>query len=113
MGCWLTCYSLSMPGTLSTGNEDNIALRCSNVVALQEKELIDTVILKGRDLDNGSDWAGEALLDDKILFALDLQRQNTESMKLAGELALPQEGLHRSPYLLQRGGIADLFGLCP
>lgn len=46
-GWWLTCDRLSMAGTLPAGNEDNIALCGSDVVAFQEKELINAIVLEG------------------------------------------------------------------
>lgn len=77
-----------MAGTLSASNEDNIALCGADVVALQEEELIDAIVLKSRDLDDSSDGAGEALLNYEVLLALDLsQRQRDGSMKLIHELA--------------------------
>lgn len=72
---WLTCDGLSMSGTLSAGNEDDIALSGADIVALQEEELIDAVVLEGCDLDDSPNRAGEALLDDEVLLALDLSRQ--------------------------------------
>lgn len=78
-GYSLTCDRLSMAGTLPTSNEDDIALCGPDIVAFQKEELIDTVVLKSRDFDYGSDWAGEALLDDEILLALDLHRQSAPS----------------------------------
>lgn len=68
----LTCDGLSMPGTLPAGDEDDIALRGADIVALEEEELVDAVVLEGRDLDDGADGASEALLDDEVLLALDL-----------------------------------------
>lgn len=65
-----------MSSTLPAGDKDNIALSVAHIVALQEKELVDTIVLECRYLDDGSNRAGEALLDDEILLALDLCRQN-------------------------------------
>lgn len=59
----LTCDGLRMPSTLPTSDEDDIPLTGSDIVALQEKEFVDTVILKGCNLDDGPNRAGEALLD--------------------------------------------------
>lgn len=63
-----------MASTLSTGNEDDVALCGSNVVAFQKKELINTIILKCRDFDYGTNWASETLLNYEVLLALDLHR---------------------------------------
>lgn len=108
-----------MAGTLSTGNKDNIALSCADVVALQEEKLIDAIVLEGRDLDDSSNGAGEALLNHEVLLALDLsQRKRDRSMKLIHELAghmrcvIGWENCG-SPYLLPTGGRAGPFGLCP
>lgn len=81
-----------MAGTLPAGDEYDIALRGADVVALEEEELVDAVVLEGRDLDDGADGAGEALLDDEVLLALDLSGRGArrdESMKLVHEPALP------------------------
>lgn len=59
----LTCDGLRVPSTLAASNEDNISLAGSDVVAFQKEEFVDTVVLKGCNLDNGSNRAGEALLD--------------------------------------------------
>lgn len=59
----LTCDGLRVPSTLAASNEDNISLADSDVVAFQKEEFVDTVVLKGCNLDNGSNRAGEALLD--------------------------------------------------
>lgn len=61
-----------MSGTLPAGDEDDIALSGADVIALQEKKLINTVVLQSRDLDDSPNGAGEALLDDEVLLALDL-----------------------------------------
>lgn len=62
-----------MSGTLATSNEDDVALGGADIVALEEEELVDAVVLECRDLDNGADGASEALLDDEVLLALDLK----------------------------------------
>lgn len=82
-----------MASTLPTCNEDDIALCGSDIVALQKKKLIDTIILKSRDFDYSSNWACEALLDNEILFALDLHTHRAQRVNGAGphELALPRE----------------------
>lgn len=81
---WLTCDRLSMPGTLAAGDEDDIALRGADIVALEEEELVDAVVLKGRDLDDGADGPGEALLDDEVLLALDLSGRGARRVNEAG-----------------------------
>lgn len=84
-GCFgLTCDGLRVPSTLAASDEDGISLARSDIVALQKEEFVDTVVLKGCNLDNGSDRAGEALLDDEVLLALDLnKRDEAGSVKLA------------------------------
>lgn len=87
---WLTCDRLSVSGALPAGNEDDIALSGPHIVALEEEELVDAVVLESRNLDDGSDRAGEALLDDEVLLALNLSRRDRDgSMKLVHEPALP------------------------
>lgn len=72
-----------MSGTLPAGDEDDIALSGPDIVALEEEELVDAVVLEGRDLDDSADRAGEALFDDEVLLALDLSRRERDgSMKL-------------------------------
>lgn len=61
-----------MPGTFPTCNEHDVSLTDSNVIALQKEEFVDAIILKGCDLDDGSDRTGEALLDDQVFLALNL-----------------------------------------
>lgn len=84
-GCFgLTCDGLRVPSTLAASDEDDISLARSDIIALQKEEFVDTVVLKGCNLGNGSDRAGEALLDDEVLLALDLNRRGEAgSMKLA------------------------------
>lgn len=82
---WLTCNVLGVPSTLPPSNEDDIALYCAHIVALQEEELVDAVVLESRDLDDGSNRAGEALLDDEVLLALDLSNEaETRGVNEAG-----------------------------
>lgn len=46
-----TSDHLSVSGTISSGNEDNIALAGVGVVVFQEEDLVDSVVLQSRELD--------------------------------------------------------------
>lgn len=62
------------------GNEDDVPLGGRDIAAFQKEELIDAVVLQGLDFDDCSNGAGEALLDDEVLLALDLSsRPNAPS----------------------------------
>lgn len=88
-GCFgLTCDGLRVPSTLAASDEDDISLARSDIVALQKEEFIDTVVLKRCNLDNGSYRAGEALLDDEVLLALDLNRRDEAGVNEAGPMSL-------------------------
>lgn len=72
-----TCDFLSVG---VAGDEDDIPLRSRDIVAFQKEEFIDTVVLQGLYLDDCSDGASEALLEDEVLLALDLSsRPNAPS----------------------------------
>lgn len=71
----LTCNGLCVPSTFPTSDEDDISLGSSDVIALQKEEFVDTIILQRCNLDDGSNGAGEALLDYEVLLALDLNNQ--------------------------------------
>lgn len=69
----LTGNCLRMSPTLPTSNEDNIPLAGAHIVALQEEEFVDPVVLKRSDLDDVSNRASEALLNYEVLLSLDLE----------------------------------------
>jgi len=60
-------------GTLSSRNEHHISLADVRVAILQEEHLIDTIILKGRELDEYAYWTSQALLKYQILLPTNLQ----------------------------------------
>jgi hypothetical protein len=68
----LTCDSLSMTSTLSSGNEDYIPLASIGIPILEEEEVVDSIISQGRYLDDETDRTGEALLDDEVLLPSNL-----------------------------------------
>lgn len=59
-GAWdsLTCYRLRMTRAFAASYEDDISLTSVGVLVLKEKELVDAVFLKRRDLHNSADGAG-------------------------------------------------------
>lgn len=59
-------------GLLPPGQEDHIPLRGVNIVVLEEKDLVNSIILQSRELSKNSDRSSERPLDDQILLAPDL-----------------------------------------
>ena len=61
-----------MEGALAPRHEDDIALARIGVIVLEKEELVDAVLLQGRDLDDVADRAGQTALDDQVLLAPNL-----------------------------------------
>lgn len=47
-----------MKSGFAPGHKDDIALTRIGIIVFKEKELVDTIILQGRDFDNVADRAG-------------------------------------------------------
>lgn len=73
-GGLLTCDRLGVKGRFAPGHENDIALASIGIVVFEEEELVDTIILQGRDFDNGADGTSQTTFDDKILLAPDLKK---------------------------------------
>ena len=54
-----TSYSHHGGGFLSSCKEDDVLLRAIDVRILQEKKLVDSMLLKGRELDKHSNCIGQ------------------------------------------------------
>ncbi|KAK5624599.1 hypothetical protein RRF57_000314 [Xylaria bambusicola] len=68
----LTSDGLHVASTLPSCHKNRIALASIGIVVFQKKELINAVIVQGRDFDDDANRTGQAALDDKILLAADL-----------------------------------------
>lgn len=54
----MLCYFGGMTCAFAPSYEDDVALTRVGIVVFQEKELVDTIFLKGRYFDDGADRAG-------------------------------------------------------
>ena len=48
------CYRLT--SVLSTGQEDDVLLRDIDIIVLQEKDLVNAIVLKCRELEKQANW---------------------------------------------------------
>ncbi len=64
-----TSYGLCVFSTLAPGNEHHIALADIRVAILQEEDFIDTIVLKGRELDKYAYWTSQTPLKNQILLS--------------------------------------------
>lgn len=69
----LTCDTLRVPCTFASSDEDHITLVGARVLVLQEKKLIDSIVLQCRDFDDDADRTSQAPFDNKILLSSDLR----------------------------------------
>ena len=67
-----TCCCKSSRGFVSSGQEDNVLLRGVDIVVLKQKQLVDSMVLQGRELDGDPDSICQRLLDHQVLLASDL-----------------------------------------
>lgn len=63
-----------MAAAFAAGDEDYITLAGVGVLVLEEKELVDPVVLQSRNLDKGPYRACKALLKDYVLLSAHLQQ---------------------------------------
>lgn len=57
---------------LAPGQEDDVPLRSFDILVLENKELIDTILLESTELCEKTNWSKETLLNDEMLLAPDL-----------------------------------------
>lgn len=70
--CSLTCNGLGLTRTLSPREEDDVSLVGADIIALEKVELVYSVVLQRRNLDNRPDRPCEILLKHEILLSLNL-----------------------------------------
>ena len=68
----LTSNRRRMAGAFAPRHENHIALAGVGIVVFDEEELVDAVILERRDLDHGTDGAGETSFDNEVLLTANL-----------------------------------------
>lgn len=67
-----------MTAALASGNEDDIALAGVDIIVLEDKELINAILLKHGDFDYNSDWADETSIKDDVLLSANLDGSKCE-----------------------------------
>ncbi len=63
-----------MPPALAASNEDNIALAGIRILILEEEEVLNPIIAQCGSFDDDAEGTGQALLDNQVLLASDLER---------------------------------------
>ncbi len=65
---------ISLPSAFASGDEDHIVLAGVDIVVFQDKEFVDSVLLKLCDLDDEPNGAYQAAIEDEVFLAANLQR---------------------------------------
>ena len=83
-----------MRDILWADQEDNVPLRRVDIIILQEKDFVNAVLLKCRELNKKPDWPCKSLLNDQVLLSPNLQTVNEN-------LAIPSE-VHSLTYAFKQ-----------